>query len=135
MDLIGFLYYATDTTLSVVATINEQNDKPTIKDISVNHIWNSARSQLDLPSHGNGRIVFDHEFPITNDVVKDAADQYWIGSENGLGQVYNNAFTSLPVEKISNVWTLLEDKRGNLWMGTYGNGLFKMKDGKVEKSK
>ena len=128
------LYYATDTTLSVVATINEQNDKPTIKDISVNHIWNSARSQLDLPSHGNGRIVFDHEFPITNDVVKDAADQYWIGSENGLGQVYNNAFTSLPVEKISNVWTLLEDKRGNLWMGTYGNGLFKMKDGKVEKA-
>lgn len=129
------LYYATDTSLSVVATINELNNKPIIKDFSVNQIWNSARSQLDLPNHGKKRILFGHEFPITNDVVIDAADQYWIGSENGLGQVYNNAFTSLPVDMISNVWTLLEDKNKTLWMGTYGNGLFKMKEGKATKAK
>ncbi|MBK8701377.1 MAG: histidine kinase [Saprospiraceae bacterium] len=120
------LCYMQQDSLVPVAINEEVETKLRIRDLSKNTIWNSVRNQLDLPDNGSGRLLFDHEFPITNDVVRDAGDQFWIGSENGLGQVFNNAFFSLPTAAISNVWTVLEDKNKNLWMGTYGNGLFQM---------
>ena len=119
------LYYTDQDSLVPVAISQEVDTKPEIRDLADNYIWNSVRNQLDLPDIGNGRVIFRNEFPITNDVVKDAADQFWIGSENGLGQVFNNAFSSIPVSEITNVWTIIEDQNKDLWMGTYGNGLFK----------
>ncbi len=118
-------YYFIRDSLRPVAVNHEQDTKPYIQDLSTNHIWNSVRNQLDLPDAGGGRILFRNEFPITNDVVRDAGDQYWIGSENGLGQVFNHAFTTTSLDEVSNVWTIVEDKNKTLWMGTYGNGLFR----------
>lgn len=126
------LYYVKERGLDLVAFNEEINAKPRIQDIQKNTIWNSVRGQLDLPDNGNGRILFDHEFPITNDVVKDSYKQYWIGSENGLGQVYNNTFTSIPLQTISNVWSIVEDKDKSLFFATYGNGLYEMPKGSKE---
>jgi len=119
-------YYIEDGINVPVATNNENATILSIKDLKKNSIWNCIRNQLDLPDNGNGRSVLKNEFPITNDVVKDAHNQYWIGSENGLGQVYNPAFTSVSMSELSNVWTVLEDKDKNVWFATYGNGMYKL---------
>ena len=131
-DQRQLFYYVKDHGLEEVAFNEEVNAKPRIHDLQNNTIWNSVRGQLDLPDNGNGRILFDREFPITNDVVKDNAHQFWIGSENGLGQVYNPAFTSMPIHEISNVWTSVEDQNHTLYFATYGQGLFEMAKGRNE---
>ncbi len=115
------LIYLDGTQIKPVGTLDMKESKPEIQDLQENMIWNSFRNKLDLPDLGSGRIIFTHEFPVTNDVEKDAYNQYWIGSENGLGHTYSNAFYSLPTGEVSNVWTILEDIEGNMWLGTYGN--------------
>ncbi|HMS70636.1 MAG TPA: two-component regulator propeller domain-containing protein [Saprospiraceae bacterium] len=136
-DMGQLLYYVKDDALEIVAFDKEISSKPRIHDIQKNTIWNSVRGQLDLPDNGSGRILFYQEFPITNDVVKDTYHQYWIGSENGLGHVYNDVFTSIPVNTISNVWAVTEDKNNKLYFATYGNGLFELPMGgtEIQKSK
>lgn len=129
------LSYYIDGKLTPVATINDIDAKPIIYDLYQNTIWASVRGQLDLPDNGNGRTLFEHEFPITNDVVKDQYNQYWIGSENGLGQIYNDAFRTLPMHEISNAWTVIEDNSKNIWFGTYGNGMFIKHAGSADVSK
>jgi len=118
------IMYLDGSQLKPVATFDIKKLKPEIKDLQENKIWNSSRNKLDLPDLGSGRILFTHEFPLTNDVEKDAFNQFWIGSENGLGHTFSNAFLSLPVQELSNVWTVIEDNANNIWFGTYGNGLF-----------
>jgi ligand-binding sensor domain-containing protein len=120
------LVYMNGTQVIPVATLDLKEQKPEIKDLQNNTIWISARHKLDLPDLNCGRVVFTHEFPNTNDVEKDITNQFWIGSENGLGHTYNNAFYSFPVSELSNVWTVLEDNDKNVWFGTYGNGLFEL---------
>lgn len=118
------LFYFKNEKLFQTAKSFDKNNTLTIQDYGKNGIWHSIRNKLYLPDNGNGRITFNNEFPITNDVVKDSKNQFWIGSENGLGQVYNNAFTTMPVSELTNVWSVIEDKDDNVWFATYGNGMF-----------
>lgn len=123
------LVYFEDGQINPVGILDKQKLKPEINDLKKNSVWNSLRNMLDLPDLGDGRIVFTHEFPVTNDVEKDKYNQFWIGSENGLGHTYSNAFRSLPVGELSNAWTVVEDNENNIWFGTYGNGLFMLPAG------
>ncbi|NOT36389.1 MAG: histidine kinase [Saprospiraceae bacterium] len=110
-----------------VATMDNININRGICDLQENMIWSSFRNKLYLPDLGSGRIIFQHEFSITHDVEIDAFNQFWIGSENGLAHTYSNAFYSVPVNQVSNVWTMLEDNENNIFFGTYGSGMFQMK--------
>lgn len=118
------LSYIDGNQISPVAALNLHELKPEIQDLKKNKIWNSTRNKLDLPDLGGQRIVFTHEFPVTNDVTKDEYHQFWIGSENGLGHTFSRAFYSFPIGELSNVWTVLEDQNHQIWFGTYGTGLF-----------
>jgi ligand-binding sensor domain-containing protein len=121
---IRSIFYYNKIKRNLVASSIDVNNKLFTKDHNKNGIWNSIRGQLDLPDNGSGRLVFKNEFPITNNVVKDDNNQFWIGSENGLGQIYNDAFTSVPTKELSNIWSIIEDKNHNIWFASYGNGMF-----------
>jgi len=57
----------------------------------------------------------------------------WIGCNCGLSAYDGKRFTSyLEKDGLSNscVWSLAEDQQRNLWIGTYGGGLFRFKDGR-----
>jgi signal transduction histidine kinase/ligand-binding sensor domain-containing protein len=56
----------------------------------------------------------------------------WIGGDNGLNSIQNGHFTSYPTLKgLPNVWviSLYFDSKGILWIGTFGQGLFRLEDG------
>jgi ligand-binding sensor domain-containing protein len=87
-------------------------------------------------------------------ILKDSKDYYWVGTRNGLfrfpaSSVKNTDQAELPVENLQfftniesdslslpgrYIISLIEDSKGNVWAGTYGNGLCKItvqKDGTI----
>jgi ligand-binding sensor domain-containing protein len=62
----------------------------------------------------------------------DKKNRLWYGTKNGLGYVQkvNNTYTEikmkLPTSVLNyEVWSIKEDLKGNLWIGTYLSGLYK----------
>ncbi|WP_158886343.1 sensor histidine kinase [Rhodanobacter sp. L36] len=56
----------------------------------------------------------------------------WTGSDNGLNSISNDHVTSYPkLNGLSNIWvvSLYFDSKGILWIGTFGQGLFRMEGG------
>jgi signal transduction histidine kinase/ligand-binding sensor domain-containing protein len=56
----------------------------------------------------------------------------WIGGDNGLNSINNSHVASYPtLNGLSNVWvvSLYFDSKGILWIGTFGQGLFRLEDG------
>lgn len=61
--------------------------------------------------------------------MKDSKDRLWICTKDGQVYVYDHGlrvtlFRS-PINQIGLVYSILEDSKGNIWLGTKGNGLFK----------
>ena len=63
-------------------------------------------------------------------IAEDHARNLWIGTPSGIGRLKDGAFTSYHPPGLSLVRTIHEDDHGALWIGTYGYGLFRFKDGK-----
>jgi signal transduction histidine kinase/ligand-binding sensor domain-containing protein/DNA-binding response OmpR family regulator len=92
--------------------------------------------------------------PAVGCILKDKKDFYWIGSQKGLFHIPARLvvptpdklvsgdyefFTNTPGDSLSlsgnYVISLLEDKKGTVWIGTYGNGICKVipsTDGKIQ---
>lgn len=51
---------------------------------------------------------------------------------NNIFQFKNNEFHRFDVGKDACFWSLLNDKQGNLWTGSFGSGVLKYKDKKIE---
>lgn len=64
-------------------------------------------------------------------VYSDRHKRLWITAKSGRLYVYDNGkklkdvFINEPLGGIGLVYTLLQDRKGNIWLGTKGNGLFK----------
>src|SRR5262245_52079585 len=59
---------------------------------------------------------------------------FWFGTEEGLVRFDGAAFrvydtSNTPALRHNSIWALLADRRGTLWIGTYGGGLTEMRDG------
>ena len=95
-------------------------------------------------TNGNGlihlkrRIV--HMFTMADGLLSDVPmtvllshdGRLWVGSNCGLSVYDGKHFTSYAEhDGLSNscVWSLAEDSRSNLWIATYGGGLFRLRDG------
>jgi signal transduction histidine kinase/ligand-binding sensor domain-containing protein/DNA-binding response OmpR family regulator len=71
----------------------------------------------------------------------DNNSRLWIGPKRGGLVVYRNnllqsdLLVNAPSEGIAGVYSILQDRRGNLWLGTKGNGLFKATPVNQEQSK
>ena len=61
----------------------------------------------------------------------DKNGRLWMASKSGElnifrnGLVVRNVFPNFDIKKIGLVYTILEDSKGNIWLGTKGNGLYK----------
>ncbi len=125
-----FIYPNRSPKTKVAAINPPRANPPIIRNFQENEIWISQNNILELPGPDGRRMQFADDFFHVNDVVKDGHDQFWIGAENGLGQVYNETFRPFSFRELPYVWTVLEDGKGNMWFGSYGEGLFKMPAGK-----
>ena len=82
---------------------------------------------------------FKLEAPI-NCFYKDSKQTIWVGGQNGLcsikkrGEEYFTTYYELPIKKNNKegyaVWSFVEDNKGNIWTGTYLEGLFKLEKNK-----
>ncbi len=63
---------------------------------------------------------FEHPF---NMVLADKADNLWVGTEGGLLRIFSpthgKAFYNFDKKDLKQIWAMLEDKQGNMWMGSY----------------
>jgi signal transduction histidine kinase/ligand-binding sensor domain-containing protein/CheY-like chemotaxis protein len=67
-------------------------------------------------------------------VIRTRDGYIWAGTQEGLARfdgVEFKIFHKGNVRELSNswVWSLFEDSKGNLWIGSFGGGLTRMKDG------
>lgn len=64
-------------------------------------------------------------------VFTDKANRLWLASKAGKVKVYQgnqelkNPFINFKIDKIGHIYSIIGDKKGNIWLGTKGNGLFK----------
>lgn len=78
---------------------------------------------------------FKQQAPI-NCFYKDSKNTIWVGGKNGVtamrkkGNTYESTYYKLPAISINNndyeVWSFIEDSKGDIWAGTYLVGIFKL---------
>ncbi|SNS35651.1 Two component regulator propeller [Granulicella rosea] len=97
-------------------------------DEGVSRIGGEGVHQL---TEANGLAFFS-----TRSLIEDRNGSIWIGTDRGLshwshGQFAQDAATlGLATEK---VWSILEDRSGALWFGTRDHGLFRYRDGVLDR--
>lgn len=97
------------------------------KDIEGN-IW--VVSNLNGIHHANRQFEFiDTNFENTQAIFADRDNLVWVGTEKGLfthhlDEAGNSFFTQYLKGYNLNVISLFEDYFGNLWIGTFGDGVF-----------
>jgi len=73
-------------------------------------------------------------------IYTDKAKRFWIASKAGKLKVYQNnqevknLFKDFNIENIGLIYTIIEDSKGNIWLGTKGNGLYKATPANVQKT-
>ncbi|WP_442591203.1 hybrid sensor histidine kinase/response regulator transcription factor [Pedobacter sp. AW31-3R] len=64
-------------------------------------------------------------------IYRDSRNRVWLTSKSGNvvlmqnGKKLDDPFNGTFREKLQFIYTILEDRKGNIWLGTKGNGLFK----------
>ncbi|MCW3091708.1 MAG: response regulator [Ferruginibacter sp.] len=65
-------------------------------------------------------------------IYNDRKNRIWLASKSGQvymqpanGKRFTNLFVNEPVGGIGSVYTILQDRNGDMWLGTKGKGLFK----------
>jgi ligand-binding sensor domain-containing protein/signal transduction histidine kinase len=96
-------------------------------------IWMGAWRE-GLIRFGDGRFT---RHPMLDDTVQamhiDRAGVFWIGTPHGLYRIEGQRrqrFTRRDGLSHDNVFTLLEDRDGNLWVGTAGGGINRLSHGR-----
>jgi ligand-binding sensor domain-containing protein/anti-sigma regulatory factor (Ser/Thr protein kinase) len=75
------------------------------------------------------------EFPEfqKNSYIADSEGHSWLGTEEGLYQVFTGGFETYKREYLPQVWSMVEDLNGHIWFSSYYDGLKKF-DGKTIQS-
>lgn len=96
-----------------------------------NNLWIAYRNHIQKIT--NGKPVCDYRLPakqVIKDILCDSHDKLWIALDgDGMLLIENDTMTditsALPMSKTV-VNNMLEDNEGNIWMATYGAGVFKI---------
>ena len=113
------------TEIILVGDFSQPN--PQIEIYGQEDVWFNYRGWFLPPGH----TVLSNDFVNVNDVERDAQGHLWLGSENGLAQLYSPAFTGFSPAPYPYVWSTIEDKKQNIWMASYGKGIFKLDGGSL----
>lgn len=64
-----------------------------------------------------------------NAFLLDRDNHQWIGTEEGMYQIYSSGFQTYKRETLPMIWSVVEDHNHKIWFASYNYGLFKL-DGK-----
>lgn len=102
-------------------------------------IWIGSNDMLGRIIKENNRYRYEDIYidnkhlPIKNrrifGLFSDSKNRMWIGSRNGVF-LYSNGKTDFILPDINNVKAFAEDKNGNIWIGSPGNGVVRMTETK-----
>lgn len=109
-DRSGVLWLATNKGLSY---FSQKNNK-------INNSFSSSR--FDFNSSKINAIS-------STSILKTKSNTLYIGTDNGLfisSKSLNGTFKQNVLVPKKTIWSLSEDNSGNVWVGTYGEGLYKI---------
>ncbi|MBS4056295.1 MAG: histidine kinase [Bacteroidales bacterium] len=124
------VYYISDNKLHEVFTNSFAFETEISHQFAVDshgtvHFYNFGLKELHYYQHG--KVHRDHyEFNGITYLYVDQQDNLWIGSEKGLFRLISKAFTNfIPLHCGINglIWSISEDKKGNIWFASYEQGL------------
>jgi ligand-binding sensor domain-containing protein len=103
-----------------------------------NGLYRSSDEKIQFLSVAGGeRLTFVHT------VLADSKGRLWYSPDQGLrclesgedGQPHLKSFTVVAPDKLIDIVTLCEDPYGNIWIGTVGDGIYRLRpsDGSVRK--
>jgi hypothetical protein len=78
------------------------------------------------------KVLYDfyHEIPL-NWILDDRDNHLWIGSEDGLYQIFDNGFVAYNKTTLPQIWAAIEGRNGDMWFSSYLYGLFQLKNNKL----
>jgi len=112
---------------------------------SINVIWNKSstyglRDNCSTVQNDGTFVAFplqkEQSFPVKdthfnidnmiNCIYTDREGNTWFGTENGLYNFFNQSVEefSFGLGKPDNIWSVVADNYDNIWLGSYGNGLW-----------
>lgn len=100
-----------------------------------NHtIWTAINDSIFQWDREKETFRFVYQAPIKKKIVRlyvDANNCLWLGTKSGLYRTDNIKNPSSPVCVIPdiNVLSLYRDSRGNMWVATFRNGMYKIENG------
>lgn len=109
--------------------------KPNTKHVRAKAMASDSKGQVWMVTQDNDLVAFTdssimhHSFELfrnnytVNALMVDRKDQLWLGTNQGIFKYYKGKLESYLSEGY--VLSLLEDHQGNIWVGTYGTGLWK----------
>jgi signal transduction histidine kinase/ligand-binding sensor domain-containing protein/DNA-binding response OmpR family regulator len=91
-------------------------------------IWDYAQKTISEFNHNetfNGKII--------SCIKKDSQGDFWIGSNNGLYFLHNNALSFIPKTKGNNITCIVDDGNGGFIAGGFNTGLIHIKSSQSDK--
>jgi ligand-binding sensor domain-containing protein len=77
-------------------------------------------------------ILYDFYHGISlNRILNDRDNHLWIGSEDGLYQIFDNGFVAYNKTTLPQIWATIEGNNGEMWFSSYLYGLFQLKNNKL----
>ena len=108
------------------------------------NVWFTGQHDLHLANFGYHHVHFSPSMPNqeVRALLRDRSGQTWTGTYNGEviierpGQprsflTPSGTFSSTPVAFSTRIYALAEDKRGRMWIGTKGRGLYLYDNGNI----
>ena len=81
-----------------------------------------------IKTYPDRKTTFSVTLPYILSFFADKENNLWICSENGLYNFFNLNIEECRLGLSDNdaIWSIVEDAQGNMWFGSFGNGLWKM---------
>ena len=81
-----------------------------------------------IRTYPDRKMTFSVTFPFIQSFFADKENNLWICTENGLYNFFNLNIEEWRLGLSDNdaIWSIVEDNQGNMWFGSFGNGLWKM---------
>jgi len=101
------------------------------------HIWFATGSGMTL---WDGKSIHNYylndglSYPSVRCVARNPSGGFLIGTDGGLNLVENDRFVSVPAFaglRQEKIWSILPDPDGTLWLGTRGDGLIRLRNGRI----
>ncbi|MDQ1474404.1 MAG: hypothetical protein QOJ99_5884, partial [Bryobacterales bacterium] len=100
-------------------------------------VWMATGSGLTRYDRGSLRTFYLEDglaYGGVRVLAEDRNGDILVGTDGGLNRIHNGVFVRDPVFLklgYERIWAIHPDSRGSLWLGTRGNGLIRIRNGKI----